>query len=144
VQTTATEAAACQTCGSLLDAQSICLRCGDNRRGPSLPTNSFLLRANLTGLLIASLVAVAAFIYLDVRLVRSGAYNVSLQRALSSADVQNILGGEIRVKYPALGYVSLFGEQQFAEWSVALSGPAAAGTSMESQIESAEPGNSRG
>jgi len=76
---------------------------------------------------MASLVAVAAFISLDVRLVRSGAYKVSLQRALSSADVQNILGSEIRVKYPALGYVSLFGEQQFAEWSVALSGPRGSG-----------------
>jgi YD repeat-containing protein len=127
MQTTATEAAACQTCGSLLDAQSFCLRCGYHRRGPSLPTNSFLLRVNLTGLLIASLVAVAVFTYQDVRLVRSGAYNLALQRALSSAEVQKILGSVIRVKYPALGYLSLFGEQQFAEWSQALSGPRGSG-----------------
>lgn len=122
MQTTATEAPACQKCGSLLNAESICLRCGDTRQLLSFPTNSFLLRANLTVLLTASLFAVAAFIFLEVRLVQSGAYKLALQRALSSTDVQNILGGEIRVKQPALGYVSFLGDQQFAEWSVVLSG----------------------
>ena len=103
------------------------MRCGDSRRGPTPPTNSSLLRANLTVLLTASLFAVAVFIYLNVRLVQSGAYKVSIQRALSSADVQNILGSKIRVKQPALGYVSPFGDQQFAQWSVALSGSRGSG-----------------
>jgi len=105
---------------------------------PIPSNNSFLLHVNLTGLLIASLVAVAAFTYQDVRLVRIRRLQPFAPESFVSADVQNILEAKFESNI-GMGYVSLFGEQQFVEWSV-LCPPRGSGTSTESQIESANLG----
>jgi YD repeat-containing protein len=73
-------------------------------------------------MLLATLVGIGTCVYSNVVLVRSEAYKDSLTRAFSSPEIQNVLGGDIHAKYPALGYVIALGNLRFAEWSVALAG----------------------
>ncbi len=119
---TATVTELCRKCGLSLNGP-VCPGCGNTRQVPSLPTNGTLLRTNLRILLLAFLLAVTAFIYLEFTLANSIIYTDSIQQALASQDIQSLLGGKIHVEQPAIGYVSLLGDQKFAEWSLALSGP---------------------
>jgi YD repeat-containing protein len=72
--------------------------------------------------LFAVILIVAALVYLNSRLTESEAYKTSLSTALSSVELQNALGANLRVKRPVFGYLSPFGDSQFAEWSVGLTG----------------------
>jgi YD repeat-containing protein len=76
----------------------------------------------LSLLVFAGILIVAALVYLNSRLVQSEAYKKSVSMALSSTQVQNALGGHLHVKQPVIGYLSPFGDSQFAEWSVGLAG----------------------
>jgi|HubBroStandDraft_6_1064221.scaffolds.fasta_scaffold14012_3 YD repeat-containing protein len=78
-------------------------------------------------LLLAGGVALVALVYLNVELRQSDAYNDSLKIALSSPEVQHALGSSIRIKQPVLGYALPVNHSQFAEWSVALTGPRGSG-----------------
>lgn len=116
---TATQAAACQKCGSALVGW-VCPRCNPQQAG-STP-GFFPARPNLALLLFAAFVVIAALVYLNVNLLQSSAYTSSLQTALSSAQVQSALGSGIRAKQPVLGYLLSFRGSQFAQWSVTLTG----------------------
>jgi hypothetical protein len=120
----ATEAVACQQCGSALSPESACPRCGrgQSRGSTRLSTNSFLAWTILAIILVVGLLVTTPFAYLNVRLLRSEAYQSSLKMALSSVDVQSAIGSGIQVKQPTLGHLFPFGDSQFAEWSVALAG----------------------
>jgi YD repeat-containing protein len=120
---TATVAGVCRKCAVPFSDGSICPSCGNTPEAPALPTNGTLLQANLRGLLFAFLLAIAAFVYIEFTVLNSTIYTDSVQRALASPEVQSLIGKEIRVRQPALGYVSLLGDQKFAEWSVTLAGP---------------------
>ena len=78
-------------------------------------------------LLVVGCVAGVAFVYMNVMLLSSAAYKDSVQRAMSSPEVRNALGTGIRVKYPVLGLAFPFGDSEFAEWSVILSGSGGSG-----------------
>ena len=80
------------------------------------------MRANLAVVLFAGFLAIATVVYLNVTLLQSSAYTISLQTAMSSPDVQNALGNRIRAKQPVLGYLFPFTDSQFAQWSVTLTG----------------------
>jgi YD repeat-containing protein len=126
---TGTAAAACPKCGSALGAGSTCPRCGPIQQAgpPKSPASVFPLRANLVLLLFAVFLLIAAVVYVNVSLLQSSAYTVSLQTALSSPDVQSALGSGIRAKQPVLGFLFPFGGSQFAQWSVILTGSRGSG-----------------
>lgn len=83
----------------------------------------FLSRVSLP----VAFIVVAGIMLLNIRLVRSDAYKDSLARALSSSEVQNVLGSGVRPNYPVLGFELLFRYAHFAEWSVALKGSRGSG-----------------
>ncbi len=121
---------ACYKCKSPLNPpQSTCPYCGSSQQGRSgYPSvRSFLLWAFSIALLLPACVAIAGASYLHFRLVRSEAYQESVKTALSSSEVQNLLGDGISVRQPPLGYLIPIGEAQFAQWSVALTGSQGSG-----------------
>jgi YD repeat-containing protein len=81
-----------------------------------------MVRAIIAVLLLNAVAIVAPLVYLNIRLVRSGAYRDSLKTAFSSAQVQSALGDGMRVRQPVLGFLIPFADSQFAEWSVVLTG----------------------
>jgi YD repeat-containing protein len=78
-------------------------------------------------LLLIAVAMVAPLAYLNIRLVRSGAYQGGLKTALSSAQVQSALGDGIRARQPVVGFLLSFADSQFAEWSVVLTGSRGSG-----------------
>src|SRR5580658_2696503 len=81
-----------------------------------------MVRAIIAVLLLNAVAIVAPLVYLNIRLVRSGAYRDSLKTAFSSAQVQSALGDGMRVRQPVVGFLIPFADSQFAEWSVVLTG----------------------
>ena len=81
-----------------------------------------MVRAIIAVLLLNAVAIVAPLVYLNIRLVRSGAYRDSLKTALSSAQVQSALGDGLRARQPVVGFLIPFADSQFAEWSVVLTG----------------------
>jgi YD repeat-containing protein len=68
---------------------------------------------------LCSLAVVAC--YSNSRLVSSEGYKAAIQIALSSKELQTALGNEIHANHP-IGHVVPFGQSEFAEWSVRLTG----------------------
>ncbi len=108
----------------LLFGQPTCSHCGykQTARPRQAPTGSLQVWTVAIVLLLASVSAVAVFVYLNIALVESDAYKDSLKIALSSPEVQSAIGGRIRIKQPVFGYTLPLRHSQFAEWSVVLTG----------------------
>jgi hypothetical protein len=117
----------CHYCGLAQDAGPTPQECQPAADAGTLSSNSFGTRAALVGLLLPAIIVVAGIVLLNIRLVRSDAYKESLARALSSSEVQNVLGSGIRPNYPVLGFELPFRYAHFAEWSVALKGSRGSG-----------------
>ncbi len=83
----------------------------------------FLSRVSLP----VSSIVVAGIVLLNISLVRSDAYKDSLARALSSSEVQNVLGRGVPAELPGVGLRASFRYAHFPEWSVALKGPRGSG-----------------
>jgi YD repeat-containing protein len=78
-------------------------------------------------LLLIAVAMIAPLAYLNIRLVRSSAFQDGIKTALSSPQVKGALGDGIRAKRPVLGYLLAFADSQFAEWSVVLTGSRGSG-----------------
>ena len=117
----------CHYCGLAQDAGPTPQECRPAADAGRMPLNSFGPRAALAGLLLPPFIIVAGLVFLNIRLVRSDAYKDSLARALSSSEVQNVLGSGGRPNYPVLGLELPFRYAHFAEWSVALKGSRGSG-----------------
>jgi hypothetical protein len=61
-----------------------------------------MVRAIIAVLLLNAVAIVAPLVYLNIRLVRSGAYRDSLKTAFSSAQVQSALGDGLRARQQSL------------------------------------------
>ncbi len=85
------------------------------------------MAANLALLAFLGFCAIATVVYLNITLLQSSAYAISLQTAMASSDVQSALGSGIRAKQPVLGFVLPFIGRQFAQWSVVLTGSRGSG-----------------
>jgi YD repeat-containing protein len=91
-------------------------------------SNSFGPRAALVGgLLLPTFIVVAGVALLNIRVMRSEAYKDSLERALSSPEVQSLIGTGVRPSYPFFGFELPFQYAHFAEWSLALKGSRGSG-----------------
>jgi YD repeat-containing protein len=117
----------CHYCGLAQDAGPTPQECQPAADAGKLSSNSFGPRAALAGLLLPAFIVVAGLVLLNVRLVRSDAYKDSLERALASPEVQNVLGSGLRSNYPVLGFELPFPHAHFAEWSLALKGSRGSG-----------------
>jgi YD repeat-containing protein len=108
----------------LLSGEPTCSHCGYKQTAPTpqAPTGSLQVRTVAIVLLLTSVSAIATFVYLNFALVESDAYKDALTMALSSPEVQNAIGGSIRIKQPVFGYALPLRHSQFAEWSVVLAG----------------------
>jgi len=104
--------------------EDVCRVCGNSRRQISRKPLRFtsVLRVSVVVVAVAFCGLVGLFYYLRSHLVRSEAYAHALSLALSSPDVQKLLGSDIRVSGSPVGHVLSFDGSEFAEWRVPLSG----------------------
>ena len=117
----------CPVCSSPLANANSCPKCGHASGGILPRPAGSTIRSRYTRIhILVHILWLALPLYFYGRLLNSDAYRASLALARSSPDLQRVLGTGIRAGWPVGSALQQYGED-FAEWSVTLSGSAGSG-----------------
>ena len=125
VMISSVNAVVCPTChGPYIPGESVCRVCGKtvSRESRAFDGKSAARRILLLGAVAIAAIAIGALAYSNLMLVRSNAFQTALTAVFSSPQIQSEIGTGIQAKYPALGHLMSFGDSEFAEWSIAVTG----------------------